>query len=168
MCVHCKQPVVFQPSNLSWQPARWTHVREGDNEAIRCYPDDSSRREQRAKPVRWCDERMQGGISRYGEVCNRPVKEFGKCGIHMKDAKQAWEQQQKIDELVEQDKYVEDTLGSVITVWNEKYDLDARLDVNANHDSYDYRRGKVKYTGYVVVNPGRLASIMASLEEEFT
>lgn len=174
-CRHCKEKVVwdYTPDQKEIIESRpwatrykmvWHHVGTG---IVKCGDPENREDDRRAAPVHWCTARLSG--DRYGETCNRPVKEYGACGTHREDAKRHWENEQRIDELMQQDKYVEEELGSVVEMWNTLYDLDAKLDVTPyyrrNSDA-NYRSGQAKYTGYVLVNPARLADLMSKIEEE--
>ena len=162
-CLHCQETLIFQvPEERAWQKAYWVH--KGSGEVFCAERDHQTEGARRAKPVHYCDAKL---ADYSGETCNRPVKEFGRCNIHNKDARAEFEAQKRINELLEQDHYVQDTVGPLIEYWNTAYDLDARLEEQHDGNSYRYRNGKARYTGYVLVNPARLADIMTKIEEEF-
>jgi hypothetical protein len=165
-CLHCKETLIFaRPEDIisAWSRLRWLHQ---NTMKAACHDGDESYQGPRilARPTNYCDERLAAGE---GGVCNRPVKEFGKCGIHDKNARAEFEAQKRIDELVEQDTYVEQTLGARIEYWNLAYDLDASIEERHSGSLWEYRNGRPRYTGYVRVNPGRLNDLMSKIEQEF-
>lgn len=171
VCVNCKGQLTFDiPPALKERPwgrmrPVWYHDVTG---LAKCGDPENREDDRHANPVHWCDAKLTGN-DRYGEICNRSVKEYGRCGVHMEDARKQYEREQKINELMQQDEYVEEELGSVVESWNVAYDLDAHLEETVSYrkgSTYHYRSGYARYTGYVVVNPARLNELMKNIEEE--
>lgn len=166
-CLHCQGELKWGlPDGIeisTWNKPLWFHTVNGKRACP--LPDDPGgiSLDHRAKPIHYCDAKVQ----EYNAICNRPVREYGKCGIHSKDAKAEWEREQAIKDLERQDQYVEEALGSIIQHWNEFYDLDAKLQETQGWNDYKYRIGQARYTGYVVVNPARFAELLKKIEEEF-
>lgn len=168
-CRHCGGNIAWltldadRPYVKTW---KHTGVKFKDTDARLCpvefqkEEDLGSYRQQVAKPVNLCYERLEGDYLGY---CHRPVQdpEIFMCGTHAKKWHERQEYLDKRDEKKLDDTILE-TLEPFCEMLNDFYLLDARPEQVPG-----YRHTGQIYTGYIAVNPQVLKDLLDQIQETF-